>query len=306
MSDLGALLRKAREERKMSLDDIQELTKIRKRYLEAIESGDHSVLPGTFYVRAFIKNYSEAVGLNPEEVLRLYQHEVPPSLSQQEHTEPIAARPPRRVKSIKSERLGKIGFNIVMWCFFILIIVVVWYYAISSQTGEPDKLDPSKITTNTSPRPPSSDAAGGAVTTTPTPKPTPTPTPTPSTTIVNNGYSSAISGDKITIGPGNMTHKLNIKITGGKAWVEIRENGKNGKKLYYANAEDGAELSFELPMRTYVNIGRPDFAEIKINDVLIPDGDTIKSKKFLFDIEADSAGAGGSQSPPPSGTTNAR
>ncbi|MEF2244495.1 helix-turn-helix domain-containing protein [Paenibacillus sp. IITD108] len=303
MSDLGALLRKAREERKLSLDDIQELTKIRKRYLEAIESGDHSVLPGTFYVRAFIKNYSEAVGLNPEEVLRLYQHEVPPSPSQQEHPEPIAARPPRRVKSIKSERFGKIGFNIVMWCFFILIIVVVWYYAISRQADDPDKLDPSKVTTQVSQRPSPSGAAGGAVT--PTPSPTPTPTPTPTTTIVNNGYSSSVKGEKYLIGPANKTHTIEVKINGGKAWVEISEYGKNGNRLYYDNAQDGAVLTYELPMRTYVNVGRADYAEIKIDGVLVTDGDKSSSKKFLFEIEAGEAETGGSvQSAPPSGTTN--
>lgn len=63
MSDLGYILRKTRLERKISLDDLQEVTKIRKRYLEAIEEGNYKVLPGSFYVRAFIKSYAEAVGL---------------------------------------------------------------------------------------------------------------------------------------------------------------------------------------------------------------------------------------------------
>lgn len=289
MSDLGALLRKARKERELSLDDIQELTKIRKRYLEAIESGDHSVLPGTFYVRAFIKNYSEAVGLNPEEVLRLYQHEVPPSPSQQEHPEQVAARPPRRVKSIKSERFGKIGFNIVMWCFFILIIVVVWYYAISREADDPDKLDPSKVTTQVSQRPSPSTAAGVEVT--PTPSPAPTLTPAPTTTVVNKGYSSSIKGEKYFIGPASMAHTLEIKVTGGKAWIEIRENGKNGKKLYYDNAQDGTTLTFDLSKITYVKVGRPDYAEIKIDGILIPDSDNTKTTIIQFEIEAESADA---------------
>ncbi|MDG0793610.1 helix-turn-helix domain-containing protein [Cohnella ginsengisoli] len=59
-----------------TLDDIQEITKIRKRYLEAIESGDYKVLPGSFYVRAFVKTYAETVGLDAEEVLRLYQKRI--------------------------------------------------------------------------------------------------------------------------------------------------------------------------------------------------------------------------------------
>lgn len=66
MSELGQQLREARLQKGMSLDDVQEMTKIRKRYLEAIEAGDYKVLPGSFYVRAFIKTYAETVGLNPD------------------------------------------------------------------------------------------------------------------------------------------------------------------------------------------------------------------------------------------------
>lgn len=69
MSELGQQLKEARLQRGMSLDDVQEVTKIRKKYLEAIEAGDYKVLPGNFYVRAFIKTYAEAVGMNPDDLL---------------------------------------------------------------------------------------------------------------------------------------------------------------------------------------------------------------------------------------------
>lgn len=50
MSELGRHLKEARLQKGMSLDDVQEVTKIRKKYLEAIEAGDYKVLPGSFYV----------------------------------------------------------------------------------------------------------------------------------------------------------------------------------------------------------------------------------------------------------------
>ncbi|HEY0827135.1 MAG TPA: helix-turn-helix domain-containing protein, partial [Bacilli bacterium] len=68
MSDLGQLLIKARNEKGLTIEDLQETTKIRKAYLEAIEEGNYKKLPGNFYVRAFIKSYAEAVGLEPDEV----------------------------------------------------------------------------------------------------------------------------------------------------------------------------------------------------------------------------------------------
>jgi len=73
VSELGLVLQKAREEKGISLDEIQRITKIQRRYLEAIERGHFHVLPGHFYARAFIKSYAEAVGLDPAYVLDHFQ-----------------------------------------------------------------------------------------------------------------------------------------------------------------------------------------------------------------------------------------
>src|SRR5690625_163564 len=66
---IGETLREAREANNLSLDDIQEMTKIQKRYLAAIEQDDYHALPGRFYARAFIKEYAQSVGLDANEVL---------------------------------------------------------------------------------------------------------------------------------------------------------------------------------------------------------------------------------------------
>ena len=77
MTELGTRLKEARLSKGYSLDDLQEITKIQKRYLVGIEEGNYSIMPGTFYVRAFIKQYAEAVGLDPEEILEQYKNEIP-------------------------------------------------------------------------------------------------------------------------------------------------------------------------------------------------------------------------------------
>ena len=66
--DLGNKLREKRIALGYSLDDIQEKTKIQKRYLEAIEDGDFTRLPGSFYVRAFIRQYAELLEMNADEL----------------------------------------------------------------------------------------------------------------------------------------------------------------------------------------------------------------------------------------------
>lgn len=71
LDSLGEELRKARQERRVSLMDISSSTRISMKFLEAIESGRFSVLPQT-YIRAFIREYAESVGLDAEEVIKKY------------------------------------------------------------------------------------------------------------------------------------------------------------------------------------------------------------------------------------------
>ncbi|HZG76933.1 MAG TPA: helix-turn-helix domain-containing protein, partial [Paenibacillus sp.] len=143
MSDLGQLLRKARTEKNISLDQLQETTKIRKRYLEAIEEGKYDILPGTFYVRAFIKQYSEAVGLEPDEVFRLYAHVIP-SADPEPTSEPI--RMARRSAVNPPERVGKWASALLMIAFPILIIGVVYYYMYSNAESRDNVLPNEPIT----------------------------------------------------------------------------------------------------------------------------------------------------------------
>jgi len=275
MSDLGVLLRTAREERGYSLDDIQEMTKIRKRYLEALESGDHNVLPGSFYVRAFVKNYSEAVGLNPDEVLRVYQHEVPSTVEPTAEQVPI--RSPRRVKSQATERWGKIGFNLFMWLFLILIFIVIWFFVINNNDGDADKADNETSITDASAAPDvSSNPQLGSAS--PTPTPTPTPTKAPTTVTFKKIVGAS---EQYEIGPVG-SHSVEIKLVGGKSWVEVRSGSNTGKKLYYANAEAGDVQTYELTETLYINVGRADYAQISVDGVLVPDGDRANSKKLLL------------------------
>ena len=70
--ELGTLLKKARQEKGLTLDDIQERTKIRKKYLEAIEANNFDILPGKVYLKVFVKGYAREVDINYKELLNYY------------------------------------------------------------------------------------------------------------------------------------------------------------------------------------------------------------------------------------------
>lgn len=75
--EIGSRLKEAREAKKLSLEDVQGKTKIQTRYLDAIEKGNFDIMPGAFYVRAFIKEYASAVGLDPEKLMEEHNNELP-------------------------------------------------------------------------------------------------------------------------------------------------------------------------------------------------------------------------------------
>jgi cytoskeletal protein RodZ len=75
MSELGRLLREARTARDLSLADVESVTRIRQKYLEALESGDFASLPRGAVARGFLRTYATFLGLDADEMLRRYGKE---------------------------------------------------------------------------------------------------------------------------------------------------------------------------------------------------------------------------------------
>jgi len=63
---VGNKLRDARNRRRLALQEVEDATKIRLRYLQAIENEDWDQLPGDTYARAFIRTYAGFLGLDGE------------------------------------------------------------------------------------------------------------------------------------------------------------------------------------------------------------------------------------------------
>lgn len=72
---VGHSLKVVRERRGLTLADVSARLRIRRPYLEAIEAGRFSELPGAVYVSGFLRQYAEFLGLEPDQVLKTYQSE---------------------------------------------------------------------------------------------------------------------------------------------------------------------------------------------------------------------------------------
>ncbi|KZE38130.1 hypothetical protein AV656_04190 [Bhargavaea cecembensis] len=113
-------------EKGYSLEDLQEITKIQKRYLAAIEEGKFSIMPGTFYVRAFIKQYAEAVGLDADEMLAMYKAEAPEPLITGETTG-MSAPTMRRTSMRRAGKAAEAMPKIILALFIVVAIGIVWF-----------------------------------------------------------------------------------------------------------------------------------------------------------------------------------
>ena len=100
MADIGATLREARMRQRIDISEIESETKIRAKYLRALENEEWDLLPGPTYVKSFLRTYAEALGLDGKLLIEEYKlrHE---RLSDVE-MQPI--RPPRRARDERRRR----------------------------------------------------------------------------------------------------------------------------------------------------------------------------------------------------------
>lgn len=127
MTELGNRLKEARLARGLSLDDLQSITKIQKRYLVGIEEGDYSTMPGNFYVRAFIKQYAEAVQLDPDEIFAAYEAEIPVT-RQDDLPEQLSRVKTRKTISESQSKFLNLLPKLLIAVFVIGAAMLVYYF----------------------------------------------------------------------------------------------------------------------------------------------------------------------------------
>lgn len=76
MTSFGEELKRERELRDISLKEISEATKISIRFLEALEQNNFDILPGGIFNRGFIRSYARFIGIDGEEMVNAYLHEI--------------------------------------------------------------------------------------------------------------------------------------------------------------------------------------------------------------------------------------
>jgi transcriptional regulator with XRE-family HTH domain len=116
---VGAYLRQERERKNISLDDVAKVTRISLQYLEALERDAFQILPASLFARGFLRTYAAHIGLDPNEVLKMYEEQtdflLPPEKTEE-------APPPKNleplVKYILTLAILALGVGVAIFFFF--------------------------------------------------------------------------------------------------------------------------------------------------------------------------------------------
>ena len=73
MAAIGETLREARMRQRLDIADVEASTKIRAKYLRALENEEFGLLPGPTFVKTFLRTYSEPLGLDPHLLVEEYR-----------------------------------------------------------------------------------------------------------------------------------------------------------------------------------------------------------------------------------------
>ncbi len=73
---IGEVLKRSRTGQGIEIHDVEERTKIRTKYLRALESEDWELLPSPAYAKGFLRTYAQILGLDADAIVDAYRHQV--------------------------------------------------------------------------------------------------------------------------------------------------------------------------------------------------------------------------------------
>jgi cytoskeletal protein RodZ len=222
--EIGTTLREARVRRTLTLQQVEEDTKIRVKYVQAMENEDWDVMPGVTYVKGFLRTYSTYLGLDPEVIIGEFRSRgMVPSA---EHHEPFSG------SSVIGKPHSHRGRNTVVVLAVVCLVVLAVIYALGMDWGKSD--EPQT-------RP---DALGIG-----SPSPTPSKSPTPSASPTGV--------------PASLKDVVDVEAESGDCWMEVRRNDGQGVVLFSGTLGEGDRKKFK-GKDIWMNLGNPASVRLKV------------------------------------------
>lgn len=256
MSKLAETLHVTRRSRGEQLEEVEQITRIRKAYLQALEADDFRRLPPPVYTRGFVRNYAAHLGLDPEQMVRFYDEAIgyalePASLHRSDGV---------RVSRLVAPNVAAIGVGVAL-----AGIIFVWLYSAVFVDGParvarlptPVVPTPTALTAMVPPSPaPTPEPTPAALAASPTARPAINPAP-PAPTQVAVAKPSPPPAPTPTQGLA-----LAIKVIDAPSWVQVRTDGV---VVFTGTLAPGAERLFSANREIFIHGGRSDAIELVLN-----------------------------------------
>lgn len=240
MASIGEILAEARRKQGKSIKDVEKATKIRSRYIEALENNQFDRIPGDVYVKGFIRSYTQYLSLDPEPLIKQYDVEyLPPHHYEIHPPQHETSITPRLATTVPTRRVPSRSFifsAIVGSVLIIFIGLIVW----GASLGGKEKPK--------TPQPQPKKEIPATKVTTPTPTPTSTPTPVPEEEAK----------------PGHLTIK--VKITEEKCWLRVIADDE---KVYEGTLTEGEVKEWTAKKEIFIRTGNAKAATVWKNGVKI-------------------------------------
>lgn len=271
MKAIGQLLRGAREEKGITLQEISKETKIQERHLQALEEGDFSSFPGQVYLKGALRNYANAVGIDDSEIITMFEQ----SLKQENHTldnkkkkNDNTGKTKKREKVVKDKekifyprKKKTLSTGALVWIVLLVIIVTgsVWYGYRQSAGNNAETLRnndfPAEENGVSEPR----------FDEEPQHEEVEIPEEPPVTPAIELVHQDR---DEIRYLLKEVETKEILLTFQGPCWVRIEQDGDVLEETTYAS-EDSRQLGDA--QRTIIRLGAPPNASIKVNELEIDD-----------------------------------
>lgn len=231
---LGSVIRQARIDAGLSIDDLSERTSIRAGLLKEIESDDFTKCGGETYARGHLRNIAPLLKMDAGVLLELYENEqsMQPRRIQEMLAENNVMTNPVDKKTISWKTLAGISLATLALLGAVQIIIS------NSETTEVS--NPEVVAT---------ESATAEPTNTPEAQPTPTATTTPTT--VRDTYSS---GTGVSV---------SVVASRGNSWLFVSDD--NGTTLYSGQIRSGQNLNFSSTTRVSLRVGNAGAVDVSVN-----------------------------------------
>jgi cytoskeleton protein RodZ len=227
MPEIGTTLRETRMRERIDITEVESATKIRAKYLRALENEEWDLLPGPTFVKTFLRTYAEYLGLDAKLLVEEYKQRF-------ERPGPQDLLPfgPQRSGRRQQRRAYAIPPFVILGLCVVALLGLLYALGTLGNSSNPDEAG-LPVTETPTPRPASSTPSAGKKPAK-RPKAVPTrvrlqiiPTGTVNVCLVDAGGRMLIPSSNLTAGSSTRVFRAKrLRVTFGNGFAKMRVNGK--------------------------------------------------------------------------------